>query len=329
MQEKEKTFRGVQLHEVCSAADALLVEGLKPTIERVRQKLGRGSPNTVAPMLDAWFSRLGGRLQGLSEITGTASGTQETAVPPVLIEMAASLWTEALRQSTESVEQAHQEIRSALVQQQGNLEAAQADIERERMKLHERQAAMDQLMQLTQAHAEALARQLTEAHAILHQKEDAIASLTDRLQALDRERELVQRQHDEAATLWAQERRQLEARAAASERRLLNEVDLARQEAKGLKTHLANSLQQKEDALKQAQALIAAAIARQHEAEAAVSASFARQDAAEVRMAELQSRLEQEKGASRTLQKQLVSALEALQPSRGGRIMRLRKLQRP
>ncbi|WP_353506231.1 DNA-binding protein [Variovorax brevis] len=48
--------RGVQLEEVVEAADQLLALGLKPTIERVRQRLGGGSPNTVSPLLDSGSS---------------------------------------------------------------------------------------------------------------------------------------------------------------------------------------------------------------------------------------------------------------------------------
>jgi hypothetical protein len=44
--------RRVQQHEVNAAADALLAERARPTVERVRMKLGRGSPNTVGPMLE-------------------------------------------------------------------------------------------------------------------------------------------------------------------------------------------------------------------------------------------------------------------------------------
>ena len=51
-----KSPRGVQQVDVNAAADELLIDQLKPTIERVRMKLGRGSPNTVGPMLDVWFS---------------------------------------------------------------------------------------------------------------------------------------------------------------------------------------------------------------------------------------------------------------------------------
>ena len=42
-----KKSRAVQQQDVWTAADALIAEGLRPTIERVRHKIGRGSPNTV------------------------------------------------------------------------------------------------------------------------------------------------------------------------------------------------------------------------------------------------------------------------------------------
>jgi len=48
-----RASRGVQVDEVWAAADAVLAQGDRPTIERARTHLGRGSPNTVAPMLDA------------------------------------------------------------------------------------------------------------------------------------------------------------------------------------------------------------------------------------------------------------------------------------
>ena len=58
----EVRSRGIQEADVFEAADALLAEGKRPTIERVRLKIGRGSPNTVSPMLERWFETLGERL---------------------------------------------------------------------------------------------------------------------------------------------------------------------------------------------------------------------------------------------------------------------------
>jgi hypothetical protein len=39
--------RGITENDVFTACDALLLAGERPTIERVPQKIGRGSPNTV------------------------------------------------------------------------------------------------------------------------------------------------------------------------------------------------------------------------------------------------------------------------------------------
>ena len=64
MAEIQQFRRGIQEEDVFRAADALLAEGLRPTIERVRLKIGRGSPNTVSPMLERWFASLGERLAG-------------------------------------------------------------------------------------------------------------------------------------------------------------------------------------------------------------------------------------------------------------------------
>ena len=55
--------RGITETDVWTASDALLLEGARPTIERVRQKIGRGSPNTVSPYLDTWFKSLGARIK--------------------------------------------------------------------------------------------------------------------------------------------------------------------------------------------------------------------------------------------------------------------------
>ncbi len=54
---------GIRETDVWEAADALLLEGARPTVERIRQKVGRGSPNTVGPYLDTWFKGLGARIR--------------------------------------------------------------------------------------------------------------------------------------------------------------------------------------------------------------------------------------------------------------------------
>ena len=76
--------RGITETDVWTASDSLLLEGARPTIERVRQKIGRGSPNTVSPYLDSWFKNLGGRIKD----PGAFSAPQ--GVPDPRLQMIAS-----------------------------------------------------------------------------------------------------------------------------------------------------------------------------------------------------------------------------------------------
>jgi hypothetical protein len=82
------TSRGIIAADVDRAADALLREGQRPTIEKVRAKIGRGSPNTVNPLLDAWWGRLAGRLD--------AGPAALHRLPEPVLHAAEGLWLQAL-----------------------------------------------------------------------------------------------------------------------------------------------------------------------------------------------------------------------------------------
>jgi hypothetical protein len=107
--------RGVQQEEVAQAADALLAQGLKPTIERVRQRLGGGSPNTVSPMLDVWFAALAARMADASE-------PAEDDLPPSL----RGAWNHAKHEARAIADQALQDERAALAQSKEQLSLDQA-----------------------------------------------------------------------------------------------------------------------------------------------------------------------------------------------------------
>jgi chromosome segregation ATPase len=85
--------RGITEKDVFIACDALLLAGERPTIERVRQKIGRGSPNTVSPMLDAWFKGLGRRLQDPGAFAPAPD------VPDPVIQAAQHFWEVAQAES--------------------------------------------------------------------------------------------------------------------------------------------------------------------------------------------------------------------------------------
>src|ERR1700724_2488808 len=80
--------RGVSSSDVERAADALLRAGERPTIEKVREKLGTGSPNTINPLLDAWWKRLSARLD--------AGPAALHRLPESVAHVAEALWMQAL-----------------------------------------------------------------------------------------------------------------------------------------------------------------------------------------------------------------------------------------
>jgi hypothetical protein len=88
--------RGIRAIDVEQAAEALLRQGERPTIEKIRARLGTGSPNTINPLLDAWWKKIGGRLQ-------TIGPAALERVPEVVAHVAEALWLQALDESRRRV----------------------------------------------------------------------------------------------------------------------------------------------------------------------------------------------------------------------------------
>ena len=64
---------GVPENEVFAAADAVLARGERPTVERVRLELGRGSPARAGGLLDQLWRRLSERLSGETRLPALPS----------------------------------------------------------------------------------------------------------------------------------------------------------------------------------------------------------------------------------------------------------------
>jgi hypothetical protein len=89
--------RGITASDVERAADALLREGHRPTIDKIREKIGRGSPNTINPLLDAWWKRLASRLDA-----GPAAFHR---LPESVAHVAEALWMQALDEGRRRAQQ--------------------------------------------------------------------------------------------------------------------------------------------------------------------------------------------------------------------------------
>src|SRR5271163_631083 len=137
--------RGITARDVELAADVLLRSGERPTIERVREKIGRGSPNTINPLLDAWWKRLAARLE--------AGPAALHRLPETVAHVAEALWMQALdearrRADQELNRQAHSaakheedlEVRSHVLtlregELQSRLEGRERDVDELRLQL--------------------------------------------------------------------------------------------------------------------------------------------------------------------------------------------------
>jgi chromosome segregation ATPase len=235
--------RSVQLEDVLGAADALVDAGLKPTIERVRQKIGRGSPNTVSPMLDVWFSTLGQRLKGVPSV----ADEEARKLPLEVVQIAQKFWDLASHNARQAQIQQAEATRRELEMQQAALEARELHLQQREAAFEETRQRLDAALASSQQEREALARQLSDQAAIAQEQaaeasrrrrvlETEVARLNAAIVQLQTDKDQLRSQH--AVALAAQERDARESeerhieRHVATERRLLADVDRAREETK-------------------------------------------------------------------------------------------------
>jgi predicted nucleic acid-binding Zn-ribbon protein len=205
---------GVPEHEVWAAADAVLARGERPTVERVRIELGRGSPARVGQLLEQWWEQLAQRLKGhalLPELPGDVA------------QSFAETWRLALAHAGTNAE-------ASLIEQQNTLLAEQMSLTQER-KVWE--------IALAEAHAELAegASKLVQAELQLAERQglvdQLVAEVTDVRQQRAHLQDQLERRQLELEALRA-EHAAAQAHIRAVEDRAHQQVDQARQEIKVL-----------------------------------------------------------------------------------------------
>ena len=277
---QSKSTRGVQQEEVWAAADALIAAGERPTIERVRLKIGRGSPNTVSPMLESWFATLAPRL-GVA-----ASGAQaaEEGAPKELRRALDGVWVTAVAAARDQADRALDPERNRLVQQSQELEAAREELSQRETALAGRGLALEQTLDLARTQLKEQADQLEAAATQLAQARASLAKLVE-------ERDADRRRFDALAEVAAQERERLQAREQTTERRLLEEVDRARQEAKQARGELGEATRRHQSVLEEVQRNLQKIIETEAQARLEVATLRERLAAGDHRVQDLQSQL--------------------------------------
>jgi hypothetical protein len=250
--------KGITDHDVWRAADALLLDGHRPTIERVRQHIGRGSPNTVSPHLDTWFSRLGARIADPQAFRAPAPDTPE----PVQA-LAAQLWdtaqalargqaetralaAEALQRQAQA---AADDLRAELARQRARADALAADLDA-LQRAHA--AAQASLAERAAAHTRELADAHAQRDALRAQAQADVAAASERATAaerraaadMDRERQARLRADQLARDARAESDRALADERARAQAQFVEQVQaLARVELR------ASALQERLDRL--------------------------------------------------------------------------------
>lgn len=220
---------GVPEIDVFAAADAVLARGERPTVERVRLELGRGSPARVGSLLDQWWETLAARLRGETRLPG---------LPTEVAQAFVNLWQQATTVAQGVIELSLADQRQVLVNEREHLVASE-----ERVRLEQAQAR--------QQTAEALAARkvaeirLADLEQLLTQRQAQLDDVLRQRDAFHVERDSA---HQQAAEL-AQKNRALQERAEQQraeqqdylygiEDRAHREVDRAREESRAAATQL-------------------------------------------------------------------------------------------
>lgn len=269
---------GVPETEVFAAADRVLARGERPTTERVRAELGRGSPARVGQLLEQWWDALSKRLAG------------ESQLPELPAEVAAAfktVWANAIAHGLLGAE-------AALAEQQAQLQADRAALEAERtIGQAEIEAAAAQLREADHGRDAAQTR-LSDLQRLLDQKTEHGADAVrqrDHLQIRSEQLELelatlraALHTHDSAAIA---EREALATHARDVEDRAHAEVDRAREEAKGLRTRIAQLEGERHAAGQVAVAQLESTTAQIHAAEREAAIQAARAQTLEQQLARM------------------------------------------
>lgn len=234
--------RGITENDVWAACDALLLEGARPTIERVRQRIGRGSPNTVSPHLDAWFKSLGARIKDPRAFSAPPE------LPDPVQQAAKHFWEVALAETRidfdERLREGFAEAVAAVEAEKERAAQADAASFEAATKASQLQSALDiQRQQLDQAQRDVAAER---------------ARLDEVRTALTGASEFLRKQEEKSGADLAEMRRQIVAaieRADAADRRVAMELERERT-ARGKAERHAESLQKTVDTLREKNAAV-------------------------------------------------------------------------
>ncbi|VTU42033.1 DNA-binding protein [Variovorax sp. RA8] len=254
--------RGIQESQVWEAADALVHEGLRPTIERVRQKIGSGSPNTVSPMLERWFATLGKRLDGRGANLADGEAHQ---LPLAVIQATKLFWDAARREADQVQVQKNEAARRELELQREVLDRKESELTQREASFEQARVALDEALASSRQAVAAIEAQMhtqqQESARLLSDSEAEVRRLRKALEEAVASKEALREKAAMELGAVQRDAKEAEQRHVAHERRLLADIDRERVAARQAAADLAK--EQKARAADQEAARTALAAAEQ------------------------------------------------------------------
>ncbi|WP_339842653.1 DNA-binding protein [uncultured Halopseudomonas sp.] len=220
---------GVPETDVFAAADAVLARGERPTVERVRLELGRGSPARIGGLLDQWWARLAERLTG---------HTRLPELPAEISQAFLTVWEQAIQLARDDAERTLAAQWKVLNSEREQLAAAEAralqDAIQSRQQVAEALAGL-QAAETRLADLELLLVQRLNQIDDLRQQRDELVYLRDEAQLRT---QVLEQQLQDQAVKAEKDRIGYENYIRGVEDRAHCEIDRAREEAKNTAVQL-------------------------------------------------------------------------------------------
>lgn len=211
--------------DVFRAADELLVQGDRPSIDRVRMRIGRGSPNTINDHLDAWWKNLGSRLRDLP-------GREFPQLPERVAQSLQNLWNEALAGAHEVLQTGLLEREQLLSKQEVALQLTVQEFAERDRAANARMRALEESVTLARDQLTAANQRAEALECALQERDRECGRLRGQVERLEAGVAEIREKSDMISAAHHAERVQLQERHAEAERHWLQEVDRSRELAK-------------------------------------------------------------------------------------------------
>lgn len=162
----------VSYGEVERAATALLKSGQRPTIDKVRQALGGGAPDTITSALARYWKDLGTRIEG--------DPASLSRLPAEIADLAENLWRRALTLAADAAAQ-------RVGNEREGLEFFKRENELKAHALSLKEKELDALLRARERTIQELETHLRTAMGFVQQREETIRALEARIAAAETE----------------------------------------------------------------------------------------------------------------------------------------------